>query len=61
MPMTQTYSWVIYCLMAVLDVLNLEFRLLVFVWDLVSGAWNFLDFVQHNVFCNARYLYAYMT
>jgi hypothetical protein len=43
--MTQTLWWVIYCLMAVLDVFNFEFWSLVFVWDLVFGAWNFHDFV----------------
>jgi hypothetical protein len=44
--MTQTFWWVIYCLIAVLDVLNFEFRSLVFVWDLIFDAWNFHAFVQ---------------
>jgi hypothetical protein len=43
--MTQTFWGIIYCLMAVLDVLNFEFRSLVFVWDLVFGAWSFHDIV----------------
>ena len=59
--MTKTFHTFILCLAVTLSVLNFEFRLLEFVWDLWFDAWDLHDFPYASNFIGFKPLFFGMT